>query len=453
VRRLSDDTLVVFVSDSHIGGDKDRDIFETPDDLASLFDALGSHDGPVELVLAGDFFDFLRLGHVPEGENRASATLARPEYRELFDSLRRFAAGQSRRVIYLPGNHDAEAWWNPEIQAELRGQGVVHEFALFYAAAFESEPDRLVYCEHGNQFDPANAIHDYADPFDTPLGEHIVTEITPRLTSGGTIGGLHLRDIDRIFPLTTIPDWASGRLFYRLVRDGFRWLLLPLLIGDIAYQVGHTLGTDGSLGDLFLGIGYHAALLLIVFGLFLFAVRRSMTWAGRRGRMHFEAPSEREATGDATVEEIRTRLEGAEPPPLGRDLQGEMRVFVSGHTHAPSLTEFEGRGELRGALVNSGCWLRQLQPVTAHLGAPPVYVGRFVQTHVRVYRGAETIEVELWEHPRPSPQELPVAERLAVAGRMPPDHEPDASPRPRSRMSVGLRSATRSATTSAEARR
>jgi UDP-2,3-diacylglucosamine pyrophosphatase LpxH len=453
VRRLSDGTLVVFVSDCHIGGDKGRDIFETPDELASLFDALGSHDGPVELVLAGDFFDFLRLGDVPEGENRASATLARAEYRELFDSVRRFAAGQSRRVIYLPGNHDAEAWWNPEIQAELRRQGVVHEFALFYAAAFESDPERIVYCEHGNQFDPANTIHDYADPFDTPLGEHVVTEITPRLASGGTIGGLHLRDIDRVFPLTTIPDWASGRLFYGLVKDAFRWLLLPLLIGDIAYQVGHTLGTDGSLGDLFLGIGYHAALLLVVFGLFLFAVRRTMTWAGRRGRLHFQAASEREATGDATVAEIRTRLEGGEPPPLARDLQGEIRVFVSGHTHAPSLTEFEDRGERRGALVNSGCWLRQLQPVAAHLGAPPVYVGRFVQTHVRVYREAGAIEVELWEHPRPSPQELPLAERLAAAGRMPPDHDPDASPRPRSRLSVGLTSATRSETTSAEAHR
>lgn len=99
MRRLADDTLVVFLSDCHIGGDPDRDVFECPDELASLVDALDAHEGPVELILAGDFFDFLRVGEVPDGGNRASVTIARPEYRQLFDRLRRFAAGSSRMVV------------------------------------------------------------------------------------------------------------------------------------------------------------------------------------------------------------------------------------------------------------------------------------------------------------------------------------------------------------------
>ncbi len=98
-------------------------------------------------------------------------------------------------------------------------------------------------------------------------------------------------------------------------------------------------------------------------------------------------------------------------------------------------------------------WLRQLQPVTAHLGAPPVYVGRFVQTHVRVYQGSEGIEAELWEHPRPSPPRLRVAERLAVAGRMPTDPDPDAAPQKRARMSVGLGRTASSGTVRAPVRR
>jgi UDP-2,3-diacylglucosamine pyrophosphatase LpxH len=455
VRTLSDDTLVVFLSDSHIGGDEGRDIFETPDDLASLFESLERHDGPVELVLAGDFFDFLRIPQVPEGANRASATTARGEYRDLFGALRRFAAGEARTVVYLPGNHDAEMWWNDDIQSHLRDQGLVHEFALTYVAAFESVPDRTIYCEHGNQFDPANAKHDYDDPFDKPLGDYVVSELAPRLAAGGTIGGLHLRDVDRIFPLATIPDWASGRLFYELATQTFRWLLLPLLIAYMGYElIAYALGAGGALDlpagigvrrILFVEIGVDIVFLLLISGLFLFAVRRTVT--GARPLVHMRLPrsAEREAGAGAsehesgdTVEEIRTRLERHEPPPLAGDLEGEIAVFVSGHTHAPSMTEFAGRDGWRGALVNSGCWLRQLHPVAAHLGAPPVYVGRFVQTHVRVYRIEDGMEVELWEHPRPSPREVRPAERFAAAGRMPTEPQPGEAPRVRESMSAGL---------------
>ena len=70
-RTLRDGTLVVFVSDTHIGGDEGQDYFESPEDLAALFAELAGHAGPVELVLAGDFFDFLKIGDVPPGENRA----------------------------------------------------------------------------------------------------------------------------------------------------------------------------------------------------------------------------------------------------------------------------------------------------------------------------------------------------------------------------------------------
>src|SRR3712207_9446180 len=87
---LSNDTLVVFVSDSHIGGDPGCDGFESPEELEALFVELARRDGPVELVLAGDFFDFLQIGEVPERGDRASLTIQRPEYESLFAALGRF---------------------------------------------------------------------------------------------------------------------------------------------------------------------------------------------------------------------------------------------------------------------------------------------------------------------------------------------------------------------------
>ncbi|HEY9378865.1 MAG TPA: metallophosphoesterase, partial [Jiangellaceae bacterium] len=385
-----------------MGGDDGRDIFESPDDLAALFESLDDHAGPLELVLAGDFFDFLRIAEVPAGQNRAAATMSRPEYRGMFAALQRFASGSNRTVIYLPGNHDAEAWWNREIRAELERQGLVHEFALSYTASFESAPDRVVYCEHGNQFDPTNTFRDYGNALDTPLGDHVVTDLLPRLPAGWESEGGNLRDVDRVFPLAVIPQWLSGRLYYVTVTQIMRWLLLPLLILFAA----HALVQGGGPVDVLVNLAYVIGVLLLVFGLFLFI-------AGRTTNRAIRSSAARAGLTDE-AELIRSRLESGQPPPLGGDLAVDVGVFVSGHTHAPALTHFDGPTGHRGAVVNSGCWLRQLQPVPAHYGAPPVFVSRFVQTHVRVYWAGGAIQVELWEHPRPARQRLRVVERLAV---------------------------------------
>jgi hypothetical protein len=80
-------------------------------------------------------------------------------------------------------------------------------------------------------------------------------------------------------------------------------------------------------------------------------------------------------------------------------------------------------------VVNSGCWLRQLQPVRAHFRAPAVFAGRFVQTHVRVARRDNAIAVELWERPRSAAQHLRIVERLAIFGRLPPEPQPEEQAR------------------------
>jgi len=428
-RRLGDDALLVFLSDCHIGGDKGRDIFESPDDLAALFDELAARAGPLELVLAGDFFDCLRIGTVPPGQNRVSATIARPEYREVFGALARLAAGKDARVVYMPGNHDAEVWWNAEIRADLEREGLVHEFALSYAATFESAPGQVVYCEHGNEFDSANMKRNYDDPLDTPLGDHIVTEIIPRLPGGRAAAALQLREIDHVFPLDTIPQWIAGRLFYTLVTQLVRWLLLPLLVAYVAFEIVAYLlgGGDGAVTALFIKIVYDIVLLLAAFGVFFLVARR-------QANRSIESTPARPVEADM----IRQRLQTGEPPPLAGELPGEIAVFVSGHTHAPALTQFERPASGGpGIAINSGCWLRQLQPMKAHFRAPAVFVNVFVQTHVRVFLRDDGLSVELWERLRPSRQSMRVAERLAVAGKLPA--EPPAGSPPRVRAAAAVR--------------
>jgi hypothetical protein len=266
-------------------------------------------------------------------------------------------------------------------------------------------------------------------PYDAkPLNDVLAVQaaaygVLPHLPDGWAIGGGNLHDVDRVFPLATIPHWLAARTFYELFIQSVRWLLLPLL----ALFVVHALVRGGETVDVIVELAYDVGALLLVFGLSLFVAGRATNRALRSSAARYRRPDE--------LELIRSRLENGQPPPLGGDLTAEIGVFVSGHTHAPSLTGFDAATGFRGALVNSGCWLRQLQPVRAHLGAPPVFVSRFVQTHVRVYWDGGSMQVELWEHPRPSPQRMRVVERLAVAGRRLAEPE-GAHPRVRARASV-----------------
>ncbi len=315
IRTLQDDALIVFLSDTHIGGDEGHDIFESPNELTALLEELSAHGGPVELVLAGDFFDFLEIGDVPSGENRASVTIARPEYLKLFSTLRAFSAVEHHRVVYLPGNHDAEVWWSPAVQNTLREEGLVDEFAPSYAARFESVPERVLYCEHGNQFDPANTIRDYEDPLDTPLGDHIVTDLTRGLVSAGHITrSLDLGDLNKVYPLVTIPEWVVGRFFYDLLGRVVTYLLLPLIIGYAAYWVVEYLllplfvgpasfswesyrSLPGLRRRLLAEVASDATLLVIAFGLFFLAVRR--TAARAVSSLSSRLPGHRRAIGGA----------------------------------------------------------------------------------------------------------------------------------------------------------
>jgi hypothetical protein len=87
-------------------------------------------------------------------------------------------------------------------------------------------------------------------------------------------------------------------------------------------------------------------------------------------------------------------------------------------------------------VVNSGCWLRQLQPVSPHLKGPPVFVSKFVLTYVRVFARDAQLRVELWEQPKPAAQSLTRIERLLSWGRRPP--QPPAGTKPRIRASATL---------------
>ena len=102
-----------------------------------------------------------------------------------------------------------------------------------------------------------------------------------------------------------------------------------------------------------------------------------------------------------------------------------------------SLDEVEKGDGGRAIMANSGCWLRQLQPVTPRFKGPPVFVSKFVLTHVRVFtQQGGALCVELWEYPKPAKQRLTRVERLLSWNRRP--IQPQAGAKPRVRKALVL---------------
>jgi len=297
---------------------------------------------------------------------------------------------------------------------------LVHDFARSYAACFASLPDQLIYCEHGNQFDPNNRFSNYDDPLDTPFGDHVVTDLLHRLVPRGRITShINLSELNYVHPLALIPEWLAGRLFYDILDRALRYVLFPLFILYVAYQVLviSPQGVFEVVQQWVVEVGSDAVVLFIGFILFFIPVRRAL---GRLALSMTESPSgeaKRVEPTDAPAV-IERLLNTNHSPPMSSGLTGQqISVFITGHTHDPSLRMVERPHGKPAIIANSGCWLRQLRPVQTIFRTPPIFVASYVQTHIRIYRRDSGIRVELWEHSKPASDRLPFLERAALLGR------------------------------------
>src|SRR5262245_61441135 len=307
------------------------------------------------------------MGDPGQGEERVTATIARPDYQELFAALRSFTQAPGRQVVYLAGNHDAEVWWNTPIQRSLQEAGLVDVFALSYSACFQSLPQQLIYCEHGNQFDPANTLVGYANPLDTPVGAHVMTQLVRPIESAAAVtGGLDLREVRYVFPLAAHPGpakWIGGRIFYRFLDRVLRWflgLLALLVVAYLGYQglevaLGQASGGLRAVRPVLLEAAYGLAVLVfamvVVFLISRRIAERAVTTLAKR--FTWLAPG---LEWDREAGSIRQFLAHERPPPLaGAVLPPGIGVFVSGHTHAPAILTLTPPGGTQAGAVTTAC--------------------------------------------------------------------------------------------------
>lgn len=284
---------VYVISDLHIGGaypessrlgDRGFRICTRVRELAAFIDALAAKPtggAQVELVINGDFIDFLAERRAPPAE--WSPFLARPEAavdklreiaardRTLFDALARLVA-QGHDLTLVLGNHDIELAI-PQVRRALEALLGSERFRFLYDGEAYVIGDALI--EHGNRYDAFNVVdHDRLrrfrsllsrrqpvpaeHAFEAPAGSRMVAEVMNPIKERYPFVDLLKPEVEATIPLLLALEPGLRSKLARVIpiaaqaaRHGMREAAMPSVGGDIrSAGSGAEAPVGGDMGGL-----------------------------------------------------------------------------------------------------------------------------------------------------------------------------------------------------------
>lgn len=186
------DKAKVIISDCHLSagrffenGPNPHEDFHFDDEMIDLIEYF-SHgeygDGPkgpvpVELIIAGDFLDFLNVPVKGEFEDAITEKIAIEKCRHILnghpgvmDALKRFASKPGKKITYLIGNHDADLFFDGVRELITRRWDPQGDYPS-QVVELVADRDHLaldggVEIHHGNQLEAGSVLN-----FDRPLLE------------------------------------------------------------------------------------------------------------------------------------------------------------------------------------------------------------------------------------------------------------------------------------------
>lgn len=154
---------VFIISDLHLGGTAPT-MMTSADQLKQLIASLPARrarDERLELVIAGDFVDFLAVppfaaftANPPEACDKLQRTMQDAAFGVVFDALGKLVAAGHRLVVLL-GNHDVELAFPSVQDALLKRLGATQHDVQFVQDNSAYRVGALL-VEHGNRYDGAN---------------------------------------------------------------------------------------------------------------------------------------------------------------------------------------------------------------------------------------------------------------------------------------------------------
>jgi UDP-2,3-diacylglucosamine pyrophosphatase LpxH len=175
----------LILSDLHMSAGDRLDDFDADAELVAFIRAYAIRPEPVELILAGDTFEFLQVRLPGLGDYEWSSAAAEQRLRAILSAhadviaaLRDFVARSDNQLTLLIGNHDFELHY-ATAKALVRDalDVAIDDARLRFGLSYEGDG---IYIEHGNQFDEWNYFVHFdgiSEPFEVVRGTRVVKDV------------------------------------------------------------------------------------------------------------------------------------------------------------------------------------------------------------------------------------------------------------------------------------
>jgi UDP-2,3-diacylglucosamine pyrophosphatase LpxH len=416
-----------FISDLHIGGDEALGVCDYEPELIAFLEELAARPDPAELIIIGDIFGLWEFTDI-EGPQKLQAVME--QFPQIFAALQK--TGRTVKITMLPGNHDYEIACFPQFVDLLKPYNIHLEQTPFITREIGG---RKIWIEHGNQHDAFNRMPDFGNPYAQPVGYFITSSVVSTAGKHSQFGRYNwLKDIQSVYPSEQIPYWVLSNYFYHEMSPFLRWLILPFLLlsgfeifilaGAALEWFGVTatniflnnlifsaLGIIGNLVQLILIINTVLLMNFVVLAVPLYFIWRDFRATLQRFRIVLN-PAE------LSSEKEQNYLDAAQAV-FARD--PDVRVFIYGHTHKPSLRLLDNR-----AVINTGTWLKRFSHESPRFGyLPGIYVPFFSLNYFRLSAAAPgQIVIDYRQIHKDPPPDLDLLQRLLVSRKRPPDPDP-----------------------------
>ena len=413
-------TTYYFISDLHIGGDEALGVCDFETELIDFMDEIAQRTEDAELIIIGDVFGLWEFTQV-DGVEKINILIE--QFPNIFNAFKRI--GEKVKITVLPGNHDYEIACYQEYVDIFKTYNISVEQN---PAIIREIGGKRLWIEHGNQYDEANRMPDFGNPYGLPIGYFITSNMV------GTAGqlserGRHnwLKDIQSVYPTELVPDWVMSNYFYREMSPLLRWISLPFLLlsGLTIFVLGgsaleyfnitdsnifldnrifNALGIVGNLFQIILTINAIVLLMSLVLAIPLFFVFRDLKRTLKRFGIELD-PAELTGEKEELYLDAARKVFNDDP---------NIVAFIYGHTHKPSLQQIGDR-----YVINTGTWLKQFERVSARFGFfPAIYVPTFCLNYFRVSTKKGKIIIEYQKIDKSPPSDLTFIQRMIVSRKL-----------------------------------
>lgn len=156
---------IIVVGDIEMGGGTYTDDFISDNALSTLILKLSRKKHPVDLILNGDTFDFLKCPYIINNKvtyprhitgeiSLAKLRLIYNAHTKVFEALKKFASKEENKIFFIVGNHDADLVYK-EVQQGVRTL-LENRRNIFFSFTYNRYG---VYAEHGHQYDFVNKVN------------------------------------------------------------------------------------------------------------------------------------------------------------------------------------------------------------------------------------------------------------------------------------------------------